>query len=63
MEDEMGTDYEKDFMTKFETQIKVLETLKMKVDRAIWIARNKVKQVNEEGKSLEEVFGPLPPKK
>jgi len=59
----MGTDYEKDFMTKFETQIKVLETLKMKVDRAIWIARNKVKQVNEEGKSLEEVFGPLPPKK
>lgn len=51
-----------DFIKRFQQELKLLRNLKDRVDEAIGRAETKINQVVNEGKSVEDVFGSVPPK-
>ncbi|WP_324764973.1 hypothetical protein SO078_29280 (plasmid) [Sinorhizobium meliloti] len=52
-----------DFIERFQKEIGILKNLQERVGEAIGRAEGRLRQVVEEGKSVEDVFGPIPPKK
>jgi tetrahydromethanopterin S-methyltransferase subunit A len=52
---------EKEFIDRFQQQIDLLKNLEKAIQDAIVRADGKIKKMRD-GKSMEEVFGPAPPK-
>jgi hypothetical protein len=52
-----------DFIERFQKEIKLLKNLQERAGEAIGRAEGQLKQVVEEGKSVEDVFGPVPSRK
>jgi hypothetical protein len=50
------------FIKRFEQQADLLRNIEKQVHEAVLRADKRIKEMRE-GKSMEEVFGPVPPKK